>query len=133
MSFVVDNSVVVGWYVASQADSFSEDLLDKAITEDVHVPSVWRAEFASVLLAFTHNRRLRPAQVTSIIEQIEVLEMIVDPAPPSVRKLVELGRRHALGAYDTCYLELAMRLHLPLATRDDALRKAGRRAGVAVI
>ncbi len=132
MSFVVDNSVVVGWYIASQADSLSGDLLDKAITEDIYVPTIWRAEFANVLLVFTHNRRLQPAQVASIIEQIEMLELIVDSAPPSVRTLVELGRRHSLGAYDAAYLELAMRLRLPLAARDGALRKAANRAGINV-
>jgi O-acetylhomoserine (thiol)-lyase len=31
---------------------------------------------------------------------------------------VEVGRRHSLSAYDACYLELAMRLRLPLAARD---------------
>ena len=45
--------------------------------------------------------------------------------------LVGLGRDHALSAYDAAYLHLALQEHLPLATRDRALRAAARSAGVA--
>lgn len=132
MPFVADNSIVVGWFIASQADTNSNALLERAITEDVHVPVIWRAEFASILLVFMHKRRLNQRQTNSIIEQIEKLEMIVDSNPPLVAALVDLGRRHSLGAYDAAYLELALRMRLPLATRDKALRNAAIRAGVAI-
>ncbi|MSQ72796.1 MAG: PIN domain-containing protein [Betaproteobacteria bacterium] len=130
MAFVADNSVVVGWFIASQPDTYAETLLARAEKEDVCVPFIWRAEFASVLLAFVHNRKLQQARVASVIEHIERLEMIVDSSPPSVRTLVDLGRRYALGAYDAAYLELALRGRLPLASRDGPLRKAASRAGV---
>jgi predicted nucleic acid-binding protein len=35
-----------------------------------------------------------------------------------------LARTHGLSAYDACYLELAMRLNLPLVTLDERLRAA---------
>ena len=130
MAFVADNSVIVGWFVESQSNTYSRDLLDRAAKDDVHVPMIWRAEFASVLLAFSHNRRLQPAQVPAIIEHIERLDLIDDAVPPSVRTLVELGRRYALAAYDASYLELALRLKLPLAAHDGPLRKAAGRAGI---
>ena len=130
MGFVADNSVIVGWFVESQSNAYSRELLDRAATEEVHVPMIWRAEFASVLLVLSHNRRLQPAQVPVIIEHIERLDLIDDAAPPSVRTLVELGRRHALSAYDATYLELALRLRLPLAARDGPLRGAAGRAGM---
>lgn len=44
-----------------------------------------------------------------------------------------LGRRHKLSSYDAAYLELAMRLGLPLATLDKNLRKAARAEGIAVL
>jgi predicted nucleic acid-binding protein len=37
---------------------------------------------------------------------------------------LDLARSHKLTAYDAAYLELAMRLGVPLAARDDALEKA---------
>ena len=129
MAFVADNSVVVAWFTKNQSDDYSRRLLARAAKERVHVPLIWRAEFASVLLTFVHNRRLQPAHVKVVIDHVDRLDFIHDAAPPSTRALVELGQRYALGAYDACYLELALRLKLPLAVRDGTLRKAADRAG----
>ena len=48
----------------------------------------------------------------------------------SARSLIELAWRHALSAYNACYLELAVRLKFPLAARDAPLRNAADRAGI---
>ena len=130
MAFVADNSVIFAWFVASQATDYTRALLDRAASEVIHVPAIWRAEFASATLAFTHNRRIRPAAVPAIMDAIDQLDVIIDTSPPSTRGLIELAQRHALGAYDACYLELALRLGLPLAASDGALRKAAARVGI---
>jgi hypothetical protein len=49
MAFVADNSIVVAWFVESQSSEGTAALLDRAASEDVHVPSIWRAEFAAAL------------------------------------------------------------------------------------
>ncbi len=41
-----------------------------------------------------------------------------------------LADLHRLTVYDATYLELALRLSLPLATLDDNLRRAAQREGV---
>ena len=51
-------------------------------------------------------------------------------AGPRLRSILGLARSHKLTAYDAAYLELAMRLGLPLAARDDALEKAAQAVGV---
>jgi predicted nucleic acid-binding protein len=130
MAFVADNSIVVAWFVESQASAATRALLDRAAAEDVHVPSIWRAEFAAALLALSHNRRLPAARVPAILDQIERLDFVHDAGPSSTRVLVDLARRFSLNAYDACYLELALRLKLPLAARDAPLRHAAERAGV---
>lgn len=130
MAFVADNSVTVAWFIASQADSKTDALLGRAASEDVHVPFVWRAEFAATLLTLTHNRRLQPARVPAILDEIDRLDLVEDATPPSVRSLIDIGRRNALSAYDASYLELALRLKLPLAARDATLRRAAERAGI---
>lgn len=43
------------------------------------------------------------------------------------------SRQHALTAYDAAYLELARRLDLPLATRNEALARAAAQAGVRLL
>ena len=47
-------------------------------------------------------------------------------------QIVTLGRRYMLSGYDAAYLELALRTGLPLATRDAALVRAAKAAGVAL-
>jgi len=130
VAFVADDSVVVAWFIASQASPAMEALLERAATEDVHVPAIWHAEFAAVLLTLSHQRKLQPAQVPTILEEIEQLDIVHDAKPPGARSLVAIGRRYALSAYDACYLELAMRLRLPLAARDAPLRRAAAQAGI---
>ena len=43
---------------------------------------------------------------------------------------LQLARRFKLSAYDASYLDLALREGLPLATLDEDLIKAAKRAGV---
>ncbi|MEO8143421.1 MAG: type II toxin-antitoxin system VapC family toxin [Betaproteobacteria bacterium] len=133
MAFVVDNSVVVAWFIASQANAGTEALLGRAAGEDVRVPVIWPAEFAAALLTLSHRRRLQPARLPAILDEIDQLDFIHDSAPPTTRSPVAIARRHALSAYDACYLELALRLRLPLAARDAPLRRAAERAGVLLV
>ena len=46
---------------------------------------------------------------------------------------MELAQQFHLTTYDAAYLELAMRLSQPLATLDDDLAKAARKAGVPLL
>jgi predicted nucleic acid-binding protein len=46
---------------------------------------------------------------------------------------VAMSRAHGLISYDACYLELAMREGLPLATQDTRLREIATRVGVPLL
>ena len=49
------------------------------------------------------------------------------------REIAELAERHRLTSYDATYLELALRLGVPLATTDKALAAAAASAGVSLL
>ena len=49
-----------------------------------------------------------------------------------VAAVVPLARKHNLTVYDACYLELAIRLGLGLATLDTRLMEAATECGIAV-
>ena len=64
---------------------------------------------------------------------VDVLEMPFFPELPTARtigSIKELGKKHRLTAYDGSYLELALRLSLPIASSDNALIGASRVEGV---
>jgi len=59
------------------------------------------------------------------------MNLQIDRELIDLAKLAELARCFGLSAYDATYLELAIRLHLPLACQDGPLRSALAKAGVA--
>ncbi|HHF09112.1 MAG TPA: PIN domain-containing protein, partial [Candidatus Atribacteria bacterium] len=44
--------------------------------------------------------------------------------------IVQLARKYDLSTYDAAYLDLAMRLGIPLTTQDESLRRAALLSGV---
>jgi predicted nucleic acid-binding protein len=58
----------------------------------------------------------------------------IDPSDSSaILKLPHLARTHNLTSYDAAFLELAMRLQLPLAASDQALVRAAADAKVRIL
>lgn len=47
VAFVVDNSVVVSWLYAGQANAYTERVLESADTSTLHTSFIWPAEFAN--------------------------------------------------------------------------------------
>lgn len=70
------------------------------------------------------GRRARPLGASAAATRLSARE------PVSLLVLDALAAEHGLSAYDACYLELAVRRHLPLATLDLDLLAAMQRCGV---
>jgi predicted nucleic acid-binding protein len=129
--FVLDASVTLGWAFRDEASEAGFALLEALRTETAHVPAIWPAEIANVLLQAERRRRLNPAEVARFCTLLEGLPITVAPATPPPAGLIALARRHGLTAYDAAYLDLALRRAVPLATRDATLARAAQEAGVA--
>ena len=72
--------------------------------------------------------------MTGFIERLEDLPIIVDrPERAAVLQLPTFALKHNLTVYDAAYLELALRMSLPIATQDHALRRAMAEAGVELL
>lgn len=96
------------------------------------VPVTWGLEVANVL-ARTETRGLTPtADSEAFIKRLEAMDIEVDLATfeHSLSDTLQLARTYKLSAYDASYLELALRLSIPLATLDEGLQKAAKKAGV---
>jgi predicted nucleic acid-binding protein len=130
MAFVADASVTAAWFLPSQANAYTDSALARLADEPVRVPCLWPFEFANLLAVLERRKKLTRAQSAGIIERLRPLPLAVDSAPPAAGRLLELARDHALSAYDAGYLELALRLGVPLASKDGPLRAAAQRIGV---
>jgi len=132
-AFVVDSSVAISWVVDSQSTGGAIALLDEALAgSPVVVPVLWAFEVANSLLALWRRRVIQEQQYERARWDLAHLESLVDEEGPRValEKTSTIAREHSLSVYDAVYLELALRKGLPLATRDAALNKAAKRAGV---
>jgi predicted nucleic acid-binding protein len=96
---------------------------------------MWSLEIANGLVVGGRRGRIRPAESAAFVAMIEELPIVADRAAGAraLHETMSLAREHRLSAYNAAYLELAMRLGLPLATRDRSLGAAAERAGVVVL
>jgi hypothetical protein len=79
--------------------------------------------------------RMTPANSSEYIAWLETLDVVVDEETPSraLGRVLDLARAERLTAYRAAYLELAMRLGIPLASKDADLCDAAERLGVSVL
>jgi len=130
MAFVVDNSVVIAWFIGDQATAHTIRLKERSRREILHAPSVWPLELVNSVWSLQKRRRLRAHQADEIIGKATRLGIIVHGQPVVMQSLLALARQLALTSYDASYIELAQRLGLPLAAKDEVMLAAARRAGV---
>ncbi len=133
--FVLDASVSLGWFlddpVAPYAVQVKRAMLAGARAV---VPALWQLEMANGFTVAERRGILSVADTDRCLERLEELqsgaiESETDFIP--FQEAFRAARAFRLSAYDAVYLELARQRGLPLATLDDALRKAAVRAGVA--
>ena len=132
---VLDASVALAWCFKNEATAAADTVLERLATETASVPAIWHLEIANVLVMSERRRRITPANSTEFIALLEALVIVVDEETPSraFGRVLDLAREERLTAYDAAYLELAMRLGLPLASKDGDLCDAAERLGVSVL
>ena len=133
MPFVLDNSVVSGWFLASEATAYTDAVATRLQEDRAVVPSVWELELANVLRAACVSERMTAQAAQQVVTQITSLPIEVDRHAAGPSELIALSLRFGLDSYHAAYLELALRLQLPVATQDASLRQAALASGVGVV
>jgi predicted nucleic acid-binding protein len=135
VGFVVDCSVAATWLFPDEATPHTGRLLRRLETEAVLVPALWFLELTNVLALAERKGRVTVAQSTGFIKELSKLDIEVDSqlAERALDQLLPLCRAHQLTSYDAVYLDLAIRRELPLASLEEPLRKAAKKAGVKLL
>jgi predicted nucleic acid-binding protein len=83
------------------------------------------------MLMAERRKRVKPPEIRRFVELLDGLTVILDShsVTESVINILPIAREYGLSAYDAAYLDVAVRRGAPLATLDNALRKAGQKAG----
>jgi predicted nucleic acid-binding protein len=133
--FVLDSSIALSWFFEDERSEATDRLLEQLDTATAAVPSLWYFEMANVLSTSERRRRTTAARIAEFVAQLEGLAIVLDTENPArlFRRVLDLARQERLSGYDAAYLELAMRLGIPLATKDVELAEAARRLGADVL
>ena len=132
---VLDASIALAWCFKNEATAAADQVLERLAVEAASVPTIWHLEIANVLALSERRWRITPAHSSEFIGLLETLVIIIDEETPSraLGRVLDLAREERLTSYDAAYLELAMRLGIPLASKDADLCDAGERLGVNVL
>ena len=130
MAFVVDTSAVIAWFIQDQATAYTNRLRERARREALHAPVMLPLEVVNVVWQLQKRRRLSARQADEIIVKATRLKIHVHAEMIPMQTLLGIARNYDLAAYDASFIELAQRLGLPLAAKDEMLLAAARRAGV---
>ncbi len=132
--FVVDNSVVMEWCFQKVGNHYAEAVLESLESSEAFVPAIWPLEVGNVLLVAERKKRLSEASTVRFLALLTSLPITAEQETPErmLKEIVSLARAHELSTYDASYLDLAMRLGLPIATQDASLIRAARKCRVPI-
>ena len=132
MAFVLDCSVTMAWIFRDEATEATDRLREALLGTRAFVPALWPIEAANALLAATRRGPVAQDEWPGILAHLDALPIEVDPmcASRTWSAALDLADAHALSVYDAMYLELAVRMQMPLATLDRVLLGAAQSAGV---
>jgi predicted nucleic acid-binding protein len=136
MAWVFDASITMAWCFDDEKTPDTEALLDRLLLNDpAVVPQLWPLEVGNVLTLAYRKNRISSAERAEFLELLRTASIAIDPhtAGRALTTILPLAETHRLTTYDATYLELAMRLGVPLATLDKNLRHAAGEAGVSLL
>ena len=135
MTFVLDNSVALAWCFEDEQTNGVLALLDRVAETGAVAPQIWPLEALNGLLTAERRGRITPAVRNRLAGFRRELPIAIDDetAARVWEPTARLAEAHRLTDYDAAYLELTLRLGVPLATRDRRLIEAAPAAGVALL
>jgi len=115
--------VTMAWVFPDEASESTAALRESLIKDSAVVPVLWPIEVGNVLLVATRRGRITEDDWPRIRDDLEALPIDLDPESCDrvLDTVLPIANEHKLSVYDAMYLELALRLGLPLATLDQKL------------
>ena len=132
---VLDSSVALAWVLPGEGDQATEQLLDEVAAAGAAAPGLWPLEIGNVLLQAEKAKRITSVERRQALATLAGLPVQIDPdtAAQAWSRTLGLAETQKLTLYDASYLELALRLALPLASLDRKLRQAAAASGVELL
>ncbi|MBN9119061.1 MAG: type II toxin-antitoxin system VapC family toxin [Planctomycetes bacterium] len=96
------------------------------------VPTLWSVHLTELVLNWERAGRVTAQGAERCFDWIYHFQVFIDPETPARAwtDILDLARAHSVSVDDAAYLELSLRLNLPLATTDATLLGVAPAAGV---
>jgi predicted nucleic acid-binding protein len=134
--FVLDASVVLTWCFPDENAVYATHVATLFKRGDTAVvPALWPHEVLNALLVGEKRKRISAELIQSFVNDLATLPVALQPtsAETVFDRVQRLSRQYGLTAYDSAYLDLALDNGLPLATLDEDLARAARKARVHLV
>lgn len=127
--------MAAAWVLEDEQNDLADRVIDSLATKIAVAPHLWALETANILLVAERRGRIDKAKRLLMAKALRDLGVQEQPHEQDATfgAVIDLAAKHSLSSYDASYLELAMRLHLPLATLDAPLQRAATAEGVALV
>ncbi len=135
MKFVLDASLSLACCIEDERAGYAMRVLDELASGEAIVSSLWPIEVTNGLSSALREKRMDLAGAAEARNTLAALPVVVDPVDRrrAFEDVPRLARAHGLTTYDASYLEVAVRLGIPLATLDRTLARAAADEGVPAI
>lgn len=106
--------------------------MDSVAVTGAVIPPLFQIEVGNSLLVGVRRKRIAAGYIPEALDLIRQMPLHIDNSSADYvwSSTIELAAAYGLTLYDAIYLELAIRLDLPLATLDEQLAQAAAAAGV---
>lgn len=134
--FVIDASIVLAWCFPDENSPLAEHVAERfKLGETALATTFWPHEVLNALLVGEKRKRISRALIRNFLEDLSTLPVVLEqvPAKEVFERIESLSRKYDLTTYDAAYLDLAVEKALPLATLDEHLIQACRKAGALLV
>lgn len=131
---IVGDASAIGAILLSETPSGLAEVSGAILLKaEVCAPPHWLIEIANLVVKAERGERLTAVEAVTAWQRAVVIIGAADVASSTPSTVIfDLARAHRLTAQDAAYLELALRLDLPLLTGDKRLARACASLGVAL-
>ena len=132
MTTVLDASFALDWLAATTGREASRVLPDLA-QDGLLAPVTFWHEVASGLRRMALRKAVPASFRLTGVRRLSELAIELDEPGRAIESVMEVSDRYQLTIYDAAYLELAVRTSSAIASRDNGLAAAARKAKVKLI
>jgi predicted nucleic acid-binding protein len=133
--FVLDASVTLAWCFEDERNAYSDAILQHMAYSKAYVPAIWGLEVSNVLYIAEKSKRISPIISANFLAALQSFNIIVEPQNRIIdlERLMAISRATSLTAYDSSYIELALKEGIALATTDNAMIDAAKTLNIKVL